>query len=549
MRHRNDSERGQVIVIFAFSAVALLLIAGLVLDVARVYTVLRYQRSVADAAALAGAQDLQDVSTSGEPLVSVSPGDYSRAICDAYALLVSRLGGGSSAQPCPSTPPNPYSASIGSYAVTITSPYTGVANPAVKVSISQPFSLTFGNLVCLLPGSQCSAGAPVWHPAIASVAESIAAPQYALVTLQPPEPHCSHNTCTDENLTKDLVVSGSNTALNILKGDVGSNTSADTNQTSSSTGNPACIGVTAGYYVDHYDDLTVPGQTWTACSGTPSNGRQLGGLINDPAYMYPSFVMTGSPYEGAPQYTQATGATSCDQTLLGKLEALLPNVTTWTCYQPGVYTDNFQVTSNTAGAYLTPGPYYFPAGMQIGGTLAGGLVGGQQGVDLVFNESNSTSGGTFKGNNAVNVLLNTCQISCTADIAPAQDWVQESSGSSGSFSGAKLETPQGFLLTIEVLRDNSCFSGEVPQLCATSSDATVNLGGNGILNVGGVIYGPSDNMQINSANTVQNGTVGQVISYTVTYTGQATLNQQYPGSVGNRVLRLSTVCSPGASCP
>ena len=84
-RTRNRAgERGQVIVLFALFLVALLGIGAFVLDVARVYTLQRYERSVADAAALAGAQDLQDNTTSRVMTTSV---DYPKAVTDALSLL------------------------------------------------------------------------------------------------------------------------------------------------------------------------------------------------------------------------------------------------------------------------------------------------------------------------------------------------------------------------------------------------------------------------------------------------------------------------------
>ena len=58
-RPARRAARGQVIVLFALFLVVLIGAAALVLDVARAYTLQRFESSVADAAALAGAQDLQ----------------------------------------------------------------------------------------------------------------------------------------------------------------------------------------------------------------------------------------------------------------------------------------------------------------------------------------------------------------------------------------------------------------------------------------------------------------------------------------------------------
>lgn len=551
-----SAQGGQVIVLFAFSLLALLLVGGLVLDVARVYTLLRHERSVADAASLAGAQDLQDQAQQSAGNFTPQASDYERAECDAYDLLVRELGG-SSAPPDDCTPTSAvlattfdvasYSTTISGYQVTITTPYSGAVTVspalAVKVAISRPnFALTFGSAACLLPGSNCSGGAPTWDPTVASVAGIYRAPQYALVTLQPPSPKCNPQGCTDANLLTDIVVSGSNTELNIQQGDVGTNTSAATNQTTSSTGNPACIALDPAYYVDHYDNLAVPGQTWTDCPTTSFPDRQIPNMIPDPGYPYPTLS-----FPIAQQYaTQGNGAISCSgvlPTFGGNYVSL--NSLTWTCYQPGEYQSQFSVNSNADGAYLEPGVYYFPAGMSIGGTLAGGVTGGSPGVDLVFPESNSSAGGTMSLNNAVNVVLNTDAVDATPTAV----------GPAPTPSGQPaLVTPEGFPLTIEVIRDDACFvkgssGGTTPQLCTTTHNQTVNLGGNGILTVGGVVYGPSDNMAIHSSSTQQIGVVGEVIAYTVTYTGGAKLTQKYPGGVQNNVLRLDTACTVGMPCP
>lgn len=256
-------------------------------------------------------------------------------------------------------------------------------------------------------------------------------------------------------------------------------------------------------------------------------------MIPDPGYPYPTIPLSplyASQSDGVDQ-------SACPvPTFTGNYTSL--NSLTWTCYKPGEYESEFTVNSNTDGAYLESGLYYFPAGMSIGGTLVGGVTGGSTGVDLVFNEANSTASGTMNLNNAVNVVLNTNATGTSGKVQPVPTY----------------ETPEGFPLTIEVLRDDSCFvngssGGTTPQLCTTTGNQTVNLAGNGILTVGGVIYGPSDNMNIHSSNTVQTGTVGEVVAYTVTYTGQALLTQEYPGGVQNDVLRLDTACTAGVTCP
>jgi hypothetical protein len=143
----------------------------------------------------------------------------------------------------------------------------------------------------------------------------------------------------------------------------------------------------------------------------------------------------------------------------------------------------------------------------------------------------------------VNFLLNAGGISCNSDSCRATAAID--------FSGQQVKTTEGLALTIEVPRDNACFNGTDPYDdaasfgCSINTNTTVGLAGSGRIAVGGVIYGPSDNMRING-NSSQTGFVGQIISWSVTYTGGSTLNQAYPGPQGTGILRIDPACSaPG----
>jgi hypothetical protein len=87
-----------------------------------------------------------------------------------------------------------------------------------------------------------------------------------------------------------------------------------------------------------------------------------------------------------------------------------------------------------------------------------------------------------------------------------------------------------------------------PAACDANHNKTLNMAGGGSLALAGVQYAPTDNASINggSAGT---GDVGQIISWTLTYTGGTHINQQYPGNTGNGVLRIDAACSaPGEPC-
>ena len=79
----NVGQRGQVLPLFALMLVALFAMAGLAIDVSSGYSARQAYRTASDAAALAGAQNLQTVGTR-----SVTSTDQTHARADALASLV-----------------------------------------------------------------------------------------------------------------------------------------------------------------------------------------------------------------------------------------------------------------------------------------------------------------------------------------------------------------------------------------------------------------------------------------------------------------------------
>jgi hypothetical protein len=494
--------------------VVLLGFAALAVDVSRKYSDVRYQRSAADAASLAGAQDLQSTTR------AITSAQQTAARGHALDSLRLQLGGTGNGTCAPSAnisncalPGTRYLISIKTPALACGHQGTSRCDPfhSVQVTVRDPaFSTTFARVM----------GQSTWDVGVTSVAGLSFPAKYAVVTLQAPDPR---NNGTDSNLNKDMIVNGNNTVLNVLTGDIGTNTSATTT-------NAGRINLADGYYIDHYDDLSIVGLTWSTVNGLPL-GQQIPTKIQDPAYMFPSFA-------GAPTFaTPAAGCTPCTGASFPTYGSL---TNTAVCYQPGIYTDNqgFRLLANTDVAYLMPGAYSFPNGMVIRGSLLGGLIDNQSGVVIQVPQTKS-----LDANNAVNFLLNAGGISCNSDSCRATAAID--------FSGQQVKTTEGLALTIEVPRDNACFNGTDPYDdaasfgCSINTNTTVGLAGSGRIAVGGVIYGPSDNMRING-NSSQTGFVGQIISWSVTYTGGSTLNQAYPGPQGTGILRIDPACSaPG----
>ena len=87
-----------------------------------------------------------------------------------------------------------------------------------------------------------------------------------------------------------------------------------------------------------------------------------------------------------------------------------------------------------------------------------------------------------------------------------------------------------------------------PTACDANKNKTLNIAGGGSLALEGVQYAPTDNVEIHGGST-GNGRVGQIISWTLTYTGGTHINQEGPGTTGNGILRIDAACSaPAEPC-
>ncbi len=524
------SERGQVIVLFALFLVALLGIGAFVLDVARVYALQRYERSVADAAALAGAQDLQD-STNSRALTPSTA--YPKAVADALSLLESQLGGAASC--ATTTTSSPYSlyenCTVGQYSVSIKVPSPSYANVdptrAVQVTVQQKsVPMTLARLF----------GQNNWNVGQTSVAGLRFASQWAVETLRPPLPKGPN----DQN-AQDVNSNGTNTTLTVVNGDIGTNTNAVTNSGGTiilAAPPPADPTQNAtGYYIWHFD----PGIGWNQ-TGTPAlpAGMLLSQLLPDPQYTIPTSTgPTYSPWRAGVDANCSRGSP--------------PSTGTWTCLRPGVYPDAIHFSSSY-NVYLEPGLYYFTGGLQVDGQLVGGNQGPASGTKCTATAWTDCTGVTlvfpsssyFKGNNALLITLNggtngDCAVNAN-DCPTAPQMVTLGTG----------KTPLIVPLTLAVNYVpgaqsvggtlGTCFDGTTPLNTCTSS-SVIQLPGNGNLNVGGVTYAPTDDVQINGNNTTSTGLVGQLIAWNIAYSGGAHVQQYYPGSGGNGILTLDAACS------
>jgi hypothetical protein len=494
--------QGQVLVIFAGGLFGFIALMALVIDLSMVHSLQQSERSLADAASLAGAQDLQSTTSR-----AVSTAAQARARQHALASVADALG---VAMPACATNIQVIDCPIGSYLVSVKTPSPSVMyvvpDHAVQVTVRNPsVPLTFARVL----------GQRNWNVGITSVAGLRWATNYAVVTLRPPDPNPNG---LDQN-RQDINVNGSNTRINIHGGDIGSNTSVFTNS-------GGLVTLDTGYLIYHMDDIFP--DPWNKVNGEPV-GQLITQLIPDPNYRYASPA-------GLPDFADQTAG-------VDPLCALAPAGAVPTgavCYKPGNYNDTthpFKDTANTDVSYLEPGRYFFNGGLDISGTLIGGNVThdmGVQGVILVVPYTKNVA-----LNNAVKIRLNAGPDTCNADSCR--------SGPALDADGTELRTPEKLILTVEVQRIPACFGGLVPLNNSCDGSNVLHMPGNGDLTIGGVVYGPGDNIVVNGDNSNSVGTIGLIVGWTITYSGGAQLNQTFPGGESVGVLHLDAACSGGGN--
>lgn len=561
-------EQGQILVIFAGGLLAFIGLMALAIDLSSVYSIQQSERSLADAAALAGAQDLQ--STTGR---AVPPGNYTKAKQHALASVAGALRAAtpscadSLADPSPviDCPIPPYLVSV----KTDPSPSFVNVDPyhAVQVTVRNPSApLTFARLF----------GQNNWNVGVTSVAGLGFGRSYAIMTLRPPKAVGSTFN------VNDIVLNSNNTIINVHQGDVGPNA----NMNYSGVG--ALMNIDTGYGM-YYHDPFGGGPKWAGPPIPPNQTVQnVTDLISDPGYRYPAMVKLDGT--SAPKFDDArtsqvaavtppglgveradlnagclTLAQSVNATAYSFMTAALASPNTIYCYSPGIYQSgsgakNAQIVVGTGEvALLRPGAYYLKSGLDVGGRLIGGFAGGQPGVSLMFDEAGpgNCSQCTFVGNNALTIALNSgtkFPPGTAGDAAKAAvDW----SGQDVVTSGPSSPTPP-LIMTILVRHDTDGAGGTSscvipttepfiePSGCHDSKNQTINIAGGGQLDLEGVQYAPTDNVAI-AGSSDNNGTVGQLIVWTVTYSGSSTLNQQGPGEEKPGVLHLDAACSGGGS--
>jgi Flp pilus assembly protein TadG len=544
IRDHRRGESGQVLALTALFMIVLLGFAALAIDVSRAYSDLRFYRAAADASALAGAQDLQVPNSR-----NVNAAEQTNARQHALESLEQRLNGNATGCGAPSANIVDCALAGTPFVVSIKTPSPSCSScdpdRSVQVNVThRDYGLTFARIL----------GSNEWDIGTTSVAGLTFGSQYAVITLRPPKRLGS----TFD--VKDITVTGGS-VVTIQNGDIGSNSNMEISGTGSA------VNLDPGFKVFHYSDP----QLWV---GAP-DGKKINNLIPDPNYRYP--LMTGArgtatTWDDA--RTSIAGPTAAVQQASVDAgcaaEAAKLDVTKYTfmagralstvwCYNEGIYLSGsgardakIQVGSGDV-AILKPGVYYLKSGLNMGSNshLVGGYEPNLPGVALMFDECNNQC--VFNGSSALTIALNAgAKFPASATTGATATAAIDFDNQLVETSGPSSPTPP-LLISMLVRKDPACFVPTSPPFqeptgCDASDNRTVNIAGNGNLVLEGVQYAPTDNIEIHG-NSAAAGRVGQLISWTLNYTGGTHINQHYPGNTGNGVLRIDAACSaPAEPC-
>ena len=533
------SERGQVLVMVAASLTGLLAFTALVTDLGMLWTIQQSNRSIADSAVLAAAQEMQIVGARGINAAARAEG---RAA--AVANVRDRVGGtGLPTCPVGGAPTDSdsdgklgYDADVRDCAIPGTDYRVSVLTPSplcvhCEIGRSVMVEVTRTNVPTFFAGIMGFDGFTARQTSVAAITYSA---DFAVLTLRPPT--------TGTQNAADVSVGGTGTRLTVSVGDIGTNTNMVLS-------GGASVLLDEGYKVHHYD--AVP--AWTQ----PPPANKLGSLIQDPNHTYP--VRTGAPTFSSDAQANMTAA-ECNAvraTIPSQYRAPFPSgpairdpAMTYTvrCVKPGIY--NYGLRSSTGEVLiLTPGVYFLDKGLVVRGILIGGYTPSAPGVALVFNE---TVAGRLDANNAEIFALNGGDRFNNCTSPPVVTCSGFEAAPATGFDGDGIDTcgnacPTGesnLSITMLVTKDPNCIPVQpYPTSCNDNGNNALNMAGGGALYLAGVQYAPTDNVKISGGSSGE-GKAGRIISWTVSYSGGTKITQTYPGvSEGPGTIRLDAACT------
>jgi len=528
-------ESGQVLVLFVGGLIALLLLSALAIDVAGVWAEARHERSIADAAALAGAQDTYRKASN-----TVNNVEWTNARTHAMESVVGQLVAPGTALPTCGGQTAPYGADITNCPIAGTPFYVSIFAPApscqtggcdpqrsVQVTVRNPtHQLSLGRL----------AGQGEWNVTVTSVAERGRGANYAFVTLRPPkpsrrnDPSCSPNCDANED---DILLDGTNTRLTV-NGDMGTNTNLTLKAGATvSLPDPST-------FVYRYDAY----KNWT---GNPKD-RQISTPVPDPNYTYPAPpAATDSARNFTAESQAQMSAVDCQAAVVNmpsQYNVTAADITSGTavCYKPGAYKFNWTGTTPSIMIF-TPGVYFFNTGLMPSSNteLIGGYEPGQPGVAFVF-PRHCNPDCSFVGASVPLMALN------AGDAYPTGTGTAATAAVNWDGTKVQTNTKVPYPMTLLVTKDPNCVVGPTePTGCKDSENTQLKLPGGGSLFAFHVQYAPTDNVVI-TGGSGSNGFLGQIWAWTVQYTGGSNINLLGVNNPEPGVLRLATPCSPTEPC-
>jgi len=462
---------GQAIVLVAASVLVLTAILALALDGGGIYLERRQLQNAADSAALAAAENLW----------TSTPPNYASMHNQALSTLAKNLGI-STAGVVPTNTPgggSPWSISP-NYQLTV---QASTYDYQVTLQHTHPV------VVAPIHGF-----ASTLQLQVQATAQNENLP-YAIVLLQSGAvPTYSNLQMTSAGTALNLTGPGGGNPLD--RGGIFSNASIDPGSGNiyfspcsagppASTAGPGTSGDLWAVAETAADGGRVNGQTF--CNQTaPSSWKVPSSALPDPGY----------PEPPAPNVTNPTS------TILGGNTILCP----------GQYTNRISAT----GTYiLYPGVYHVAADVDISGTLR------------TFNSGDSYPVTNPCGAGTTLTSWGSFDQGAILEIQPAN-----SSGSTNC-SRNLLSTASGSTLNLSASAkyfNVSIYVEELPtwqSVCSTSplGSNVVRITGGGTYNIQGTIYGPADNMQINSGGSTSS--LNQVIAWTLTLGGGSAINENF----------------------
>jgi Flp pilus assembly protein TadG len=510
--------------------VMLFAMAAIAIDVSSGYSARQAYRTASDASSLAGAQNLQ---TPGGRAVTAT--ERTNARTDALKSLKQAFNAsGTGAGSCdPTTQIANCELSGTPFRVSIKTPspscvLCGTGNHAVQVTVSNPtFQLSFSRVL----------GLDHWNVATTSIAGLGFGQSYALVTLRPPT---GSGSIPD---VRDIQINGG-THVTIDRGEVGSNA----NMLYSGSGSKLILDASGDYGMYYYDPFNGP--LWSS-PPDPVAQPKLTSMILDPGYTIPGrsgglagaqdtttcASVAGTVYSNV-QYRPSVPATGAG-----------PDMTKIQCYRPGIYAAEVKVNNGELGIF-EPGLYFFDGGLNAQGSVIGGYTQSAAGVAFVFPETQGTMFKNRTGGGSSSLVQLVALNAGTKYNNPAGTEAL----AARDYSGNPVQTDPAphLVMTVIVQRDGNCtVTLPLPAACDTNEEnrnKAIDLSGGSAIYLAGVQYGASDGMSI-AGNSSSGGYIGQIVAWTVFYTGGSVIRQEGPSGPDLGILRLDAACTaPGTPC-